>query len=54
MMIKNKVACLNNSIYIRFEIFGGMEFGNMNNIFNIPKFYSELKIKTAENSEFYL
>lgn len=53
-MIKNAVACLNNSICIRFEIVEGMQFGNMHNSFNIPKFYSELKIKTAENSEFYL
>ena len=54
MMIKNVVVCLNNSIYIKFEIVEGMQFGNMNNSFNIPKFYSELKIITAENSEFYL
>ncbi len=53
-MIKNAVACLNNSICIRFEIVEEMQFGNMHNSFNIPKFYSELKIKTAENSEFYL
>lgn len=39
---------------MRFEIVKGIKSGNMNNSFNIPKFYSELKIKTAENSEFYL
>jgi hypothetical protein len=39
---------------MRFEIVEGMKSGNMNNRFNIPKFYSELKIKTAEKAAIYL
>jgi hypothetical protein len=50
LTIKNTVAFLNNSIYTLFEIVERMKFGNTNRGFNIPTFYSELKINTVENS----